>query len=300
MHSVQWVDRGLQLNVPTLGEGTSSIGISRMSSVQVPSGVSTLWMQLRGTTSVRAREGHFHLFRGDWMVLERDSRPSLQADRAGICVGLCLSSDTLAALGKGETPLFPGCGQMSGRDMQIAVRLWRRIGHAADAARGTPGDLRPLLLHMADLQRGIAAQLHLCPGRSLGRKRHVLARLQRARLFLYGNTDRVVRFGELAELASLSYWYFSKAFQGVYGESPQAYGARLRLEGAARLLCGSDMIIGEIAAASGFENAGSFARAFRSHFGECATAYRDGASNGTAHSAHIARALRAAHRRATP
>lgn len=277
MHPVHWADRGLQLNVPPLSEGTSSIGISRMSSVQVPSGVSTLWMQVRGTAGVRAREGQFRLRRGDWMVLERDSRPSLQADRAGICVGVCLSSDTLGALGKGDTPLFPGRGRMSGADMQIAVRLWRRIGHAADAARSLHNDVRPLLLHMADLQRGIAAQVHRCPGRSLGRKRHVLARLQRARLFLEGHTDRVVRIGELAELASLSYWYFSKAFHGVYGESPQAYGARLRLELAAQLLRDSDMIVGEIAAASGFEHAGSFARAFRAHFGACATTYRDGA-----------------------
>ncbi|MCC7633973.1 helix-turn-helix transcriptional regulator [Stenotrophomonas rhizophila] len=300
MHSVQWVDRGHQLTVPPQGEGTSCVGISRMSSVQLPGGVSTLWMQLRGNTGVHAREGEFRLKRGDWMVLERDSRPTLQADRLGICVGLCLSTDTLVALGEGATPLYPGRGRMSASDLQIAVRLWRRIGQAADGRLGTRGDLRPLLLHMADLQRGIAAQVQHCPGRSLGRKRHVLARLQRARLFLEGHTDRVVRIGELAELANLSYWYFSKAFQGVYGESPQAFGARVRLELAARLLRDSDMIVGEIAAASGFEHAGSFARAFRAHFGACATAYRDSAWAATANSAHIAGASRAAQLRATP
>lgn len=277
MHFFRWVDRGHQLNVPLHDEGTGSIGISRMSSVQLPGGISTLWMQLRGATVVRAREGEFLLRRGDWMVLERDSRPALQADRAGICVGLCLNSDTLDALGKGEVPLFPGRGRMSGDDMQIALRLWRRIARAAESRVSARAYLRPLLLHMADLQRGIASQVRLCPGRSLGRKRHVLARLQRARLFLEGHTDRVVRIGELAELASLSYCYFSKAFQAVYGQSPQAYGARLRLERAARLLRDSDMIVGEIAVASGFENAASFARTFRAHFGSCATDYRDGA-----------------------
>lgn len=300
MHSVQWVDRGLQLDVPPSGECPSIIGIARMSSVLVPSGVSTLWMQVRGTTGVRAREGQFRLRRGDWMVLERDSRPSLQADRAGICVGVCLSGDTLGALGKGDTPLFPGRGRMSGGDMQIAVRLWRRIGRAADAALSMHNDVRPLLQHMVHLQRGIAARMHRCPGRSVGRKQHVLARLQRARLFLEGHTDRVVRIGELAELASLSYWYFSKAFQGVYGESPQAYGARLRLELAAQLLRDSDMTVGEIAEASGFEHAGSFARAFRAHFGACATDYRESSCNFTANSAHSPRASREAHPHAVP
>jgi AraC family transcriptional regulator len=300
MHSAQWVDRGLQLSIPLLGEGISSVGISRMSSVQAPPGVSTLWMQVRGSTGVCAREGQFRMRRGDWMVLERDSRPVLQADRTGICVGLCLSSEPLGALGTGEAPLFPGRGRMSGSDLQIAVRLWRQIGHAAESNPGTDGYLRPLLLHIADLQRGIAAQVHLCPGRSLGRKRHVLARLQRARLFLEGHTDRVVRIGELADLASLSYWYFSKAFQVVYGESPQACGARLRLERAARLLRESDMSIGEVAAASGFENAGSFARAFRAHFGACATDYRESFCNFTANSAHSPRASREAHPHAVP
>ncbi len=300
MHSVHWVDRGLQLNVPPLGEGTSSIGISRMSSVQLPGGISTLWMQVRGSTGIRAREGQFRLRRGDWMVLERDSRPTLQADRTCICVGLCLSSEPLGALGTGEAPLFPGRGQMSSTDMQIAMRLWRQIGQHAEDDPSACADLRPLLLHMADLQRGIAAQVQHCPGRSLARKRHVLARLQRARLFPEGHTDRVVRIGELADLASLSYWYFSKAFQAVYGESPQACGARLRLEWAARLLRDSDMIVGEVAAASGFENAGSFARAFRAHFGACATDYRDSACARTANSAHIPRASRAAHPHAVP
>jgi AraC family transcriptional regulator len=300
MHSIQWVDRGLQLNVPPLGEGTSSIGISRNASVQLSCGISTLWMQVRGSTDVWAKEGQFRLRRGDWMVLERDSRPALRADRAGICVGLCLSSEGLGALGKGGVPLFPGRGQMSGSDMQIAVRLWRQIGQGAERRSGACANLHPLLLHMADLQRGMAAQLHLCPGRSLGRKRHVLARLQRARLFLEGHTDRVVRIGELADLASLSYWYFSKAFQAVYGESPQACGARLRLEQAARLLRQSDMIIGEIAAACGFAKAGSCARASRAHFGACATDYRDSACNCTANSAHVPRALRAAHRHGLP
>lgn len=300
MHSVQWVDRGHHLAVPPQGEGTSCIGISRMSSVQLPTGVSTLWMQLRGCTGVRAREGEFRLRRGDWMVLERESRPLLNADRLGICVGLCLSADTLIALGEGAVPLYPGRGRMSPGDLQIAVRLWRRIAQAADGAVGTRGDLRPLLLLMADLQRELAAQVQRCPGRSLGRKRHVLARLQRARLFLEGHTDRVVRIAELADLANLSYWYFSKAFQGVYGESPQAFGARVRLELAARLLRDSDMIVGEIAAASGFEHAGSFARAFRAHFGACATDYRDHVCAASAKSAHIARALRAAHLRVSP
>src|SRR3546814_3898143 len=61
------------------------------------------------------------------------------------------------------------------------------------------------------------------------------------------------------------------------GESPQAASARMRLERAADLLDNSEMMIGEVAAASGFDNCCSFARAFRVRYGMSATGYRNAA-----------------------
>ena len=121
------------------------------------------------------------------------------------------------------------------------------------------------------------ARVARCPGRSRLRKRQVFSRLQRARLYLEGNCDRVVRISELAELTSFSSWYFSKTFHAVYDESPQAASARMRLERAADLLDNSQMMIGEVAAASGFDNCCSFARAFRVRYGMSATGYRNAA-----------------------
>ena len=106
------------------------------------------------------------------------------------------------------------------------------------------------------------------------RQRQVFGRLQRARLYLEGNSDRVVRLSELADLTSFSSWYFSKTFHGLYDESPQTAGARLRLERAARLLRSSPMMIGEVAAACGFDNCCSFARAFKTRYGMSASRYR--------------------------
>ena len=87
---------------------------------------------------------------------------------------------------------------------------------------------------------------------------------------------RVVRISELAELTSFSSWYFSRTFYSLYDESPQAAAARMRLEHAAALLRDTSMMVGEVAAASGFDNCCSFARAFRARFGESATRYRSG------------------------
>ncbi|MCG6630520.1 helix-turn-helix domain-containing protein, partial [Acinetobacter baumannii] len=67
----------------------------------------------------------------------------------------------------------------------------------------------------------------------------------------------------------------SKTFQSLYEESPQALSARLRLERASDLLRDTSMMIGEVAAASGFDNCCSFARAFRARVGVPASHYRD-------------------------
>src|SRR5690606_25925230 len=107
----------------------------------------------------------------------------------------------------------------------------------------------------------------------------LITRPPRSTLFPYTTLfrSRVVRISELAELTSFSSWYFSKTFHALYGESPQAASARMRLERAADLLDNSQMMIGEVAAASGFDNCCSFARAFRARYGVSATSYRNAA-----------------------
>lgn len=276
MQTINWADRGQNLTIDLQSDITRGcIGVSRMSSVQVGSGAFTLWLQVRGCSRMESSEGRFHLHAGHWIVLDRNSQPRLQADRRGLCIGVALQGNALELLNADACRLYPGCGAMTRCDLQIAIRLWRQLVRRPAHDR-VSGDamLRALLRHVVHLQRSMGLQEDRCPGRSLHRRRHVLGRLCRAHLTLQGNVDRVVSIGELAELSSLSYWYFSKAYQGVFGESPQAAGVRLRMERAAELLLHSDLIVGEVGAACGFESGCSFARAFRAHFGVTASAYR--------------------------
>lgn len=282
MEQVQWADRGqlLQLDTPDGAVQGGCIGVSRLGSVQVAGGF-TIWVQLHGSSWVEAKEGKFRLRSGDWIAFEKDSKPTVQADRFGICVGLTLSSDALREMTRfADRGLYAGRGHVSRHDARIALRLWReaavRMNDAPSAGFDTAA-LRPILLHLAGIQRDLAARIPRCPGRSRSRKRQVFGRLQRARLYLEGNCDRVVRISELAELTSFSSWYFSKTFHSLYEESPQAASARMRLERAADLLTSTSMMIGEVAAASGFDNCCSFARAFRARFGVSATRYRSAA-----------------------
>lgn len=276
MESTQWADRG-QILQPEMAEPGQAgcIGVARLGSVQLENGGFSIWLQIRGSSWVEAKEGRFQLQRGEWIALEKDSRPLVQSDRHGLCIGLSLGGDVLRALGRlSDGALYAGRGQLGRHDVRTALRLWR------DAAGRMPaadiGQLRPLLLHLIGAQRELAARVPRCPGRSRTRKRQVFGRLQRARLYLEGNSDRIVRISELAELTSFSSWYFSKTFLSLYDESPQAAAARLRIERAAELLESTSMMIGEVAAACGFDNCCSFARAFRARFGVSASNYRKG------------------------
>ncbi|WP_058833715.1 helix-turn-helix transcriptional regulator [Luteimonas abyssi] len=273
MHANDWADRGQTLSVE-IDEAQAAaaryVGASRLGGMRARGAASFVWIVLRGHAWLESKEGRFPLAQGEWMILDRDSGPVMQVDEHGLAIGLLLRAGDLQSLEQvADDVLYPGRGRLPPGELRAALRLWR-----AARASGQPEGLRPILLHMARAQRAIAARVGRCPGRSRSRKRQVFGRMQRARLYLEGHSDRVVRIGELADLTSFSSWYFSKAFQALYDESPQALSVRLRLERASRLLRESSMTVGEVAAASGFENCCSFARAFRAHFGASATRYR--------------------------
>lgn len=273
-----WADRGQSLSLDhRADEGAVSacMGAARLGSLQTSGAAFSVWLQLRGSSWVEAKEGKFRLHRGEWIAFEKESRPLVQAGRDGLCIGVSLDAEALRTLGElADCGLYAGRGRTTRHEARVALRLWR------DGAQLDSGvqSLRPILLHLASLQRELFDSVQRCPGRSRSRKRQVFGRMQRARLYLEGNSHRVVRIGELAELTNFSSWYLSKTFQSLYEESPQALSARLRLERAAQLLRDTDMMIGEVASASGFDNCCSFARAFRAHFGTTASRYRDAAA----------------------
>mgnify|MGYP000845533654 CR=1 FL=1 len=266
-----WAARGQMLAYERLEQSAQCIGASRLGCVQVSAPVFNLWIQVRGDGWIESREGRFRMRRGDWMAFEKESSPLVQSGPQGLCIGVALdvsALDALQALSDGS--LYAGRGRLPTREVRTLLRLWRE----AAQAEGDELSVRPLLLQLAHVQRDLAARVRRCPGRSRSRKRQVFGRMQRARLYLEGNADRVVRISELADLTSFSSWYFSKAFHALYDESPQTLSVRLRLERAAQLLGTTSMMIGEVAAASGFDNCCSFARAFKNHHGIPASRYR--------------------------
>jgi AraC family transcriptional regulator len=273
MSGLSIADRGSVRELqPSPQAGAHWAVASRLGSLRLAAPATSLWLQLRGSTIIEAREGRFVLRRGEWIAFEAEAMPRLLAHRSGVTGGVVLPPETWEALARDLDHPVPGRGRLAGRDQRIVLRLWREANRAH--AQDPDTALRTLLSHFGSLQPDLEALIRHCPGRSRRRKRQVLARMQRARMHLEGNPHRVVRIGELASMASLSVWYFSKTFHALYGESPQAYGLRMRLEHAMRSLAETSLTVSEIAESCGFENCCSFTRAFRAHAGMPPTHYR--------------------------
>lgn len=284
-----WVDRGhdAELGVEQgRNEPLTLIAASRAASIAVPSSSSSFWIVLRGTVELECREGQFVLRPGEWISLERDSRPSLYVSRDGLVMGLSLSAALQAQLlQSAQIAVYPGRGRVTTRTAKACLGLWRRSAvfarNEARAGSIEQKQLGHLLRYVAGMQGAYRDLVDHCPGRSQRRKRQVFGRMQRAHLFLEGNLERAVRVSELAALCNVSIWYFTKTFHALYGEGPQAAAARLRLQHATALLSDTRLSVSEVGAACGFENNCSFSRAFRARYGMPPSLYRLRGWNGT-------------------
>jgi AraC family transcriptional regulator len=269
-------DRGQARDNRGLGDAASVLAaISRSSGLEVADPQASFWLVLRGSAQLDCNEGRFRLQPGEWIALDRDSRPTLQAARNALVLALLLPGPL--AESSADMVLYPGRGLATRRERRMALRYWRGAGTfgATDVQPTSASAALQRILHtVASLQDTLQPLLGRCPGRSLRRRRQVLARMQRARLYLDGHLARNVRLSELARLTIFSTWYFTKTFHALYDEGPRDLTSRLRLRQASTLLLQTDLSIAEVGEACGFENPCSFARAFRANYGMTASSFR--------------------------
>ena len=297
MDKAKWADRGQLLRIGSAqGQWARCVGASRLGSVEFHGQELSIWIQMRGSAWVEAKEGRFYLRAGDWIAFARDSAPLVQADAQGVCIGMAISDDALKAMTRfGNFDLHVGLGQVAPAHARDIARNWYRTASHQDGATSTTAHVRSLLLALEGMQADDRSRIPLCPGASLARKRQIFERMQRARLFMEGNCDRIIRIAELAERTQFSMWYFSKVFHRLYGESPQAACANLRLKHAANLLATTPLTIREVGIGSGFGNNCSFARSFRAHFGMTASEYRNTTPSSDGQGAQMCAPARANH-----
>lgn len=271
-----WLDRGASL-VSDATAMPSFAAVSRRASLQLPDGESSFWLVLRGSAQIESKEGRFWLHSGSWIALDGDSRPLVLTDAGTLLLMLSLPAKSLGRReASGAPPFYPGRGTLTGRDRRIAFGLWREARSPSFTRGGEYNDPTVRTLHfLSTLQSGLIPYLDRCPGTARSRSRHLFSRMQRALLWIEGNVHRTVSLPELSGLCSLSTWYFTKTFKAVYGQGPREMTTYLRLRLATDLLRRSDLSIGDIGSRCGYQNACSFARAFRGQYGMSATQYRN-------------------------
>ena len=108
----------------------------------------------------------------------------------------------------------------------------------------------------------------------LSTRDEIFRRLCVARDALEGALDESLRLPELARISSLSPFHLHRHFRQTFGETPQAYRTRRRLERAAIALRSCDQSVTDVALDAGFASPGSFSSLFKRRFGVSPVGYR--------------------------
>jgi AraC family transcriptional regulator len=112
--------------------------------------------------------------------------------------------------------------------------------------------------------------------RSPTTSRHRLddARLQRVLGYVEEHLAQEITVADLANVACLSIFHFTRAFAAAVGEPPHRYVSQRRLESAKALIAAGRTSLGKIALDSQFSSQTSFTRAFRRATGMTPGEYR--------------------------
>ncbi len=267
--SIKSAEHSVVVEEPSRQGSATVLRLNTGATTLVARGVA-LVVVVRGSASIRSKEGHFVLARRRWMMLERDSAPLIANHGDAAVWVVALDTRALEEAGRRFQLMWPDSGSLDRvglRGIRSALRTLAKIPKAPA--------LWDALTQLSAASDPTGELLLRCPGRTTLRKRQVLQRLQRARLFLEGHAGRVVRITELADLVRVSVWHFTKSFRNVFGVNPQTYATNVRLDRARDLAQSTTLSIGEIASSCGFENACSFARAFQQRFGISASGLRN-------------------------
>lgn len=148
-----------------------------------------------------------------------------------------------------------------------------------------------LMLHLVRSRLGMAVALDVAsvfiydqaraatdaqPLVSLGRLDGYDPRLAQAIRLMEGHLDRPLTTAAIARRVGVSARSLETMFSRAIGETPGAYGLRLRLSTARRLVLDTAEPMADIAARTGFSSASAFSRAFSRAFGTAPTRMRRG------------------------
>ena len=251
-------------------------------------GLASIWSPLRGDVLFAAADFRALLTRNSICVADSQRHLTLAVGSAGRCVGVVATQSAWSRLLESWEPVAsPECAvipAVHAANHGVHRRIQRLLheAHAEGSGMARPGGLWLLASILNDLQLGFQPAIERCPGHSMAKRRAVFLRLQRAKNYIEFSPTKDFNVGRLALIANYSIWRFIKVFCMVYGETPYACVSRSRAEHARRLLEDSELAVGDVGIASGFDSRASFTRVIKRQLGQPASAIRRAARIGIA------------------
>lgn len=136
----------------------------------------------------------------------------------------------------------------------------------------------PLLLESASIALVLAIIRELSPHATTAFKeiRYGLSEAKRKRVLSYieDNISRQISLGELAAVANLSHYHFSRKFKNQIGVTPLHYLANVRVDASKRLLRSTSDSLSQISLACGFASQSHFTTVFKKVTGTTPASYR--------------------------
>lgn len=122
-------------------------------------------------------------------------------------------------------------------------------------------------------------QATLDPAIARGRSGLAPWQIRQVKTHIVANLGTTIRTQDLASIAGLSPFHFSRAFRDSFGDSPHSYLLRRRIERSQGLMLTTNMSLAEIALDCGLVDQAHFGRLFRRLVGESPGAWRRARAN---------------------
>jgi AraC family transcriptional regulator len=166
---------------------------------------------------------------------------------------------------------------LHGRDQLVSPLLKRmhaRISEGAATQEWLEDQFFAVARAMLRVRGRSEKQAARIPAKKLSTRLELYKRLLRGKDFLDSFHAEPLPLHEVARAACVSPYHFHRLFREVFGETPNQYLQRKRLERARELLNSTERNVTEISLDVGFESSTSFSALFRRTFGHAPREYR--------------------------
>jgi AraC family transcriptional regulator len=212
----------------------------------------------------------FPLRPGQLLLVDRGDRYRAIVRRNSQTVGMCIYLPRAATGGDLFQPasargifLSADATELGQSMKRLAAQLHAADPHTAQVSAIVRQAGHLLLRALGDRSSAMA---HLAAQKASTRQ-NIMNRLEIARAHLHNEAERYIALHELAVVAGMSSFQFTRYFSAVFGSPPARYHRSLRLNHARDRLRKGGASVTDVAMSSGYSELSAFSSAYRREFG---------------------------------